>query len=125
MTNQRNDVIDEDMARPLRIEYEGAFYHVMNRGLERREILQEERDYEKFLELLGDTHQQYHFNVHSYCLMPNHYHLYLETPQGDLSRGMRHIDGVYRKYSTSEEDEWGRCFKGDTKQLWSRKKVTR
>ena len=61
LTNQRNDVVDEDMARPLRIEYEGAFYHVMNRGLERREILQEERDYEKFLELLEDTHQQYHF----------------------------------------------------------------
>ena len=117
MTNQRNDVIDEDMARPLRIEYEGAFYHVMNRGLERREILQEERDYEKFLELLEDTHQQYHFKVHSYCLMPNHYHLYLETPQGDLSRGMRHIDGIYTQVFNKRRRRVGPLFQGRYKAI--------
>src|SRR3989338_7103559 len=105
------------MARPLRIEYEGAFYHVMNRGLERREIFQEDRDYEKFLELLKDTHQQYHFKVHSYCLMPNHYHLYLETLQGGLSRGMRHIDGVYAQVFNKRRRRVGPLFQGRYKAI--------
>src|SRR3989338_4906339 len=100
------------MARPLRIEYEGASYHVMNRGLEQREIFQEERDYEKFLELIEDTHRQYQFKIHSYCLMPNHYHLYIETPQGGLSRGMRHIDGVYTQVFNKRRKRVGPLFQG-------------
>ena len=105
------------MARPLRVEYEGAFYHVMNRGLERREIFQEERDYEKFLELVEDTHRQYQFKVHSYCLMPNHYHLYIETPQGDLSQGMRHIDGVYTQVYNKRRRRVGPLFQGRYKAI--------
>src|SRR3989338_4817159 len=83
------------MARPLRIEYAGAFYHVMNRGLERREIFQSSQDYEKFLTLLDPLFDRYQVRLHSYCLMPNHYHLYVETPQGYLSKIMRQLDGVY------------------------------
>ena len=105
------------MARPLRIEYEGAFYHLMNRGLERREIFQEERDYEKFLELIEDTHRQYQFKVHSYCLMPNHYHLYLETPQGGLSQGMRHMDGVYTQVFNKRRRRVGPLFQGRYKSI--------
>lgn len=83
------------MARPLRVEYDGAFYHVLNRGLEHREIFQDRKDYEKFLSILSALYDRYKIRVHSYCLMPNHYHLYLETPQGKLSRVMQQLDGVY------------------------------
>ena len=83
------------MSRPLRIEYPGAFYHVINRGLERREIFRTEKDYEYFFDLLSQIHEKYGLLVHSYCLMPNHYHLYLETPNGQLSKAMRALDGHY------------------------------
>ena len=83
------------MSRPLRIEYSGAFYHIINRGLERREIFRSKQDYEYFLFLLSQIHEKYGLLVHSYCLMPNHYHLYLETPNGQLSKAMRELDGHY------------------------------
>jgi REP element-mobilizing transposase RayT len=81
------------MARPLRIEYPGAFYHVINRGLERREIYRSPKDYEYFLGLLAHLHEKYGILIYSYCLMPNHYHLYLQTPTGNLSKAMRQLDG--------------------------------
>lgn len=90
---------------------------MMNRGLERREIFQEDRDYERFLELIEDTHRQYQFKVHSYCLMPNHYHLYLETPQGGLSQGMRHIDGVYTQVFNKRRKRVGPLFQGRYKAI--------
>lgn len=83
------------MARPLRIEYPGAFYHVMNRGLERREIFRDKKDYEAFLHLCLAIHKRFKVIFHAYSLMPNHYHLMVETPEGNLSRAMRHLDGVY------------------------------
>ncbi len=83
------------MSRPLRIEYPGAFYHVINRGLERREIFRSKQDYEYFLGQLLQLHEKYDLLVYSYCLMPNHYHLYLETPNGHLSKIMRQLDGHY------------------------------
>ena len=83
------------MARPLRIEYPGAFYHVMNRGLERREIFRDKKDYEAFLHLCVAIHKRFKVIFHAYSLMTNHYHLMLETPEGNLSRAMRHLDGVY------------------------------
>ena len=83
------------MARPLRIEYPGAFYHVMNRGLERREIFRDKKDYEGFLHLCLAIHKRFKVIFNAYSLMPNHYHLMLETPEGNLARAMRHLDGVY------------------------------
>lgn len=83
------------MARPLRIEYPGAFYHVMNRGLERREIFRDKKDYEAFFHLCLAVHKRFNVMFHAYSLMPNHYHLMVETPEGGLSRAMRHLDGVY------------------------------
>ncbi|MDH3599597.1 MAG: transposase, partial [Candidatus Tectomicrobia bacterium] len=70
------------MARPLRIEYPGAFYHVINRGIERRPIFHDRDDYAHFLDLCRTLHTPFKFLMHSYCLMPNHYHLLLETPDG-------------------------------------------
>src|SRR3989338_4608181 len=83
------------MARPLRVEYPGAFYHVFNRGLERREIFRDRGDYERFLALCFKTHHSFKVVLHAYAFLPNHYHLYLETPEANLSRAMRHLDGLY------------------------------
>lgn len=83
------------MARPLRVQYAGAWYHVMNRGAQKRKIFCDARDYLAFLTLLDETAQMWKIEVHAYCLMPNHYHLLLRTPIANLSRAMRHINGVY------------------------------
>ncbi len=71
------------MARPLRIEYPGAYYHVMNRGLSRRAIFLEEKGRERFLDLLSDIAQLWKIEIYAYCLMDNHYHLLFQTPKGD------------------------------------------
>lgn len=84
------------MSRPLRIQYPGAIYHVMNRGSCRTPIfLNPHRDRNLFLSVLGDAHRLWKIKVHAYSLMDNHYHLLMETPLPNLSRAMRHIDGVY------------------------------
>lgn len=70
------------MAHPLRIEYPGAYYHVMNRGLSRRDIFLEDKGRESFLGLLSDISRLWKVEIHAYCLMDNHYHLLLQTPKG-------------------------------------------
>ena len=72
------------MARPLRIEYPGAFYHVTSRGNERKDIYRSQRDREKFLEYLESATVRYGARIHVYCLMSNHYHLLVEAPGGNL-----------------------------------------
>jgi len=83
------------MARPLRIQYPGAYYRIINRGLEYRNIFTDERDYGLFFNLLNQCNDKFKLVVHCYCLMANHYHLFIETPDANLSRIMRHLDGVY------------------------------
>ncbi len=83
------------MARPLRIEYPGAYYHVMNRGLAHTNIFLNNHDRERFLELIGETCQLWGIEVYAYCLMGNHYHLLVQTSTVGLSRAMRHLNGVY------------------------------
>ncbi len=83
------------MARPLRLEYPGAVYHVRNRGLARQVIFRALTDYEMFLQALHETHTLWGVEVLAYCLMPNHYHLCVRTPAGNLGRVMRHLNGVY------------------------------
>lgn len=105
------------MGRPLRIEYPGAFYHVFNRGLEKREIFRQRKDYEKFLFLCGELHRRFRIVFHTYCLMPNHYHLLVETPQANLSRGMRHLDGVYTQSFNRGYQRVGPLFQGRYKAI--------
>ena len=83
------------MSRPLRIEYAGAVYHVASRGNERKPIYREEVDFELFLDILSETCARFNWVIHSWCLMTNHYHLVVETPDGNLSAGMRQLNGVY------------------------------
>ena len=76
------------MARKLRAEYPGAIYHVMNRGDRREPIFQDDADRERFLATLGETCSKTSWRVHAFCLMPNHFHLVVETPQANLVAGM-------------------------------------
>jgi len=86
------------MARPLRITYPGAFYHVTSRCNERKNIFKSKRDREKFLEYFESAAKRYDAVIHVFCLMDTHYHLLLETPSGNLSQIMRHINGAYTTY---------------------------
>ena len=76
------------MARPIRIEFAGAIYHVTARGNERRRVFRSAADRELFLETLGQAVALHELRVHASCLMPNHYHLVVKTPRGNLSRGL-------------------------------------
>ena len=83
------------MARPLRIEYPGAVYHVTTRGDGRKNIFLNDTDRNNFLQNFCSTIKNYNWLCHAYCLMDNHYHLLLETPDGNLSKGIRQLNGVY------------------------------
>jgi REP element-mobilizing transposase RayT len=101
----------------LRIEYEGAWYHVMNRGRGRQEIFGGDHDYRSFLDTVGEAVHRYQLEVHAYCLMPNHYHLLVRTPLGNLSRIMRHIDGLYTQRHNRRADTDGPLFRGRYKAI--------
>ena len=105
------------MSRPLRIEYPGAYYHVMNRGRGRQRIFWHREDYRRFLRLLGETHRMWGVRVHAYCLLSNHYHLLLETPEGNLSRVLRHIDGLYTQQYNRARHTDGPLFRGRYKAI--------
>ncbi|OGP72631.1 MAG: hypothetical protein A2V86_04280 [Deltaproteobacteria bacterium RBG_16_49_23] len=100
------------MSRPLRIEYPGAFYHVTSRGNERKMVFQSTRDREKYLSYLESAHQRYGAIIHTYCLMGNHYHLLLETPRGNLSQILHHINGAYTTYFNIKRSLFGHLFQG-------------
>jgi REP element-mobilizing transposase RayT len=76
------------MARPLRIEYDGALYHVTSRGNERKAIFKDDGDRKLFLDTLAQVNKRFHWICHAYCLLDNHYHLVIETPDGNLSKGI-------------------------------------
>ncbi len=105
------------MARPLRIEYPGAFYHVTSRGNEQKDVFKSQRDREKFLEYLESATVRYGAVVHAYCLMSNHYHLLLQTPAGNLSQIMRHINGAYTTYFNIKRKRSGHLFQGRYKAI--------
>ncbi|MES2217166.1 MAG: transposase [Pseudomonadota bacterium] len=100
------------MSRPLRIEYEGAFYHVMNRGIDRQKIFRTTEHWLMFLELLKEISVKYFIELHAYCLMDNHYHLLIRTPLANLGRAMRHLDGVYTRRFNISETRDGSIFRG-------------
>ena len=105
------------MSRPLRIEFDGAFYHVTSRGDEKKEIYKSIRDREQFLEYLHSATERYGAVVHGFCLMTNHYHLILETPRGNLSQIMRHINGAYTTYYNVKRQRAGHLFQGRYKAI--------
>jgi len=82
------------MARPLRIEFAGALHHVTARGNRRESIFLSETDRLAFHSLLGEVCDRFNWSVHAWCQMGNHYHLLLENPDGNLSAGMRQLNGV-------------------------------
>lgn len=100
------------MSRPLRIEFEGAWYHVMNRGRAREAIFANETDYKAILDTVGEAAERFGAEIHAYCLMPNHYHLLVHTPRGNLGRVMRHIDGLYTQRYNRRHGIDGPLFRG-------------
>jgi REP element-mobilizing transposase RayT len=79
----------------LRIEFAGAVYHITSRGNARQAIFLDEKDFADFSRVLCSVVKRYHFILHAFCLMNNHYHLLIETPYANLSRGMRQLNGLY------------------------------
>ncbi len=105
------------MPRPLRIEYEGAFYHVLSRGDRREDIFCDHRDRARFLELLGRCSARMGWEVHAYCLMSNHFHLVVETPRANLSAGMKWLLGTYTMGFNRRHRLGGHLFGGRYKAL--------
>ena len=100
------------MTRPLRIEYEGAFYHVIQRGIERKDIFASDKDKEKFLSYLNACFLAYKAIIHTYMLMTNHYHLIIETPQANLSKIMHYLNTSYAAYFNSKYKRVGPLYQG-------------
>lgn len=100
------------MPRPLRIHYPHAWYHVMNRGASQKNIFKNNLHRNLFLELLKEANTMFNIHIHAYCLMDNHYHLLLSTPDANLSRAMRHINGVYTQRFNRINKKDGSLFKG-------------
>jgi len=106
-----------NMARPLRLEYAGAIYHVTGRMVgswrdERLRLFRDTRDYRRFVERLGEGVEECHVRLYSYCLMGNHYHLVLETPEGNLSRFMQKLSTAYTVYYNRRHGRHGHVMDG-------------
>lgn len=98
------------MAGPLRVEYPGAYYHVINRGNAREKVFRSDRDREKFLEYIERAVERFSIVVHAYCLLSNHYHLLLQTPEPNLSRTMQWISTSYVQYFNTKRRRSGHLF---------------
>ena len=105
------------MSRPLRIDYPNAWHHVMNRARRGQDLFVDKADYQQFIDLLQEITELFKVNVAAYCLMPTHYHLMLQTPDANLSRCMRHLNGVYtQRYNVSHRCD-GTLFRGRYKSI--------
>ncbi|MFZ2491544.1 MAG: transposase [Thermoanaerobaculia bacterium] len=100
------------MARPLRIEFPGALYHVTSRGNERRPIFRSDRDRLAFLDFLGQVARRFGWSITAWVLMTNHFHLVIQTPQPNLSRGMHWLNGTYAGWFNKRHKRWGHLFGG-------------
>lgn len=105
------------MARPLRIQFPGAVYHVTSRGNARKAIARNDDDRRRFLSILDQVVTRYHWRCHAYCLMPNHYHLLIETRDENLSRGMRQLNGLYTQDFNRRHHRVGHLFQGRFKAI--------
>ena len=105
------------MSRPLRIEYPDAWYHVMNRGRRGEDIFSDPEDFKAFVALLKDSAEHWNVRISAYCLLANHYHLLIQTPLGNLSRFMRHLNGIYtQRYNRAHKCD-GQLFRGRYKAI--------
>ena len=105
------------MARPLRIEFAGALYHLTARGNGWGDIYLDDSDRVLFLEVLAGVCKQYNWLCRAYCLMGNHYHLLVETPDANLSQGMRQLNGVYTQRFNRRHKRVGHVFQGRYKAI--------
>jgi putative transposase len=105
------------MARPLRIEYPEAVYHITSRGNEKKPVYKDDRDRDNFLTTLDKVNKRYNWLCHAYCLMDNHFHLLIETPDGNLSLGMRQLTGVYAQAFNKRHRRVGHLFQGRYKAI--------
>ena len=105
------------MARPLRIEYAGALYHVTSRGDGQEAVFLNDGDRRMFLTVVDEVCERFNWAVHAYCLMDNHYHLLVETVEGNLSKGMRQLNGVYTQRFNRSHSRVGHVFQGRYKAI--------
>jgi putative transposase len=105
------------MTRPLRLEYAGAIYHVTSRGDRREPIYDDDNDRSRWLKILSKVCDRFSWRIHAYCLMDNHYHVVIETPEGNLSKGMRQLNGVYTQYYNRQHNRVGHVFQGRYKSI--------
>ena len=105
------------MARPLRIEYAGALYHITTRGNAKQKIFKDQGDQKIFLNILTQVNKRYKWHCHAYCLMNNHYHLVIETEEATLSKGMRQLNGVYTQAYNGRHERVGHLFQGRFKAI--------
>ncbi len=105
------------MARPLRIELAGGLYHVTSRGDRREAIYHNEQDRADWLDLLGHVCTRFNWRCYAYCEMTDHYHFLVETPEPNLSKGMRQLNGVYTQHINRQHDSVGHLFQGRFKAI--------
>lgn len=105
------------MVRPLRIEFAGGLYHITSRGNKKEPIYLLDGDRENYLSVLKDTCTKYQWICHSYCLMTNHYHLLIETPISNLSKGMRYLNSVYTQKFNRVHNRVGHVLQGRYKSI--------
>lgn len=105
------------MARPLRLEFPGALYHVTSRGDRREDVYLDEIDHQTWLSVLDTVCRRFNWVVYTYCQMSNHYHLVVETPDGNLSRGMRQLNGLYTQRFNRRHGLVGHLFQGRYKAI--------
>lgn len=99
------------------MDFEGAWHHVMNRGARRVPIFHDDKDCKRFLSLLAEIRAMWNVEVHAYCLMGNHYHLLIRTPNANLSRGLRHLNGIYTQYYNAKYGKDGALLRGRFKSI--------
>ena len=105
------------MSRPIRIEFPGALYHVTARGDRREDIFDDDTDRNAFLDVLAQVVEQFNWLCYAWCLMDNHYHLLIQTPDANLSKGMRQLNGVFTQTSNRRHHRVGHLFQGRFKAI--------
>ena len=105
------------MSRPVRIEFPSALYHVTARGDRREDIFEDDTDRQAFLRILADVVEQFNWLCYAWCLMDNHYHLLIQTPDANLSKGMRQLNGVFTQTYNRRHNKVGHLFQGRFKAI--------